>query len=90
MCPFGNILFGNVFKMFLAIFSFKLSEQNDFFQGHRGAERALQQSTAASITFQKEHMPKRAHSIGSTLTKEHMPKRAYAEKSKCRKKHMAK
>ena len=48
MCPFGNILFGNVFKMFLTIFSFKLSKQNDFFQGHRGAERAWQQSTAAA------------------------------------------
>ena len=34
--------------MFIAIFSFKLSKQNDFFQGQRGAERAWQQSTAAS------------------------------------------
>ena len=42
------MFFGNVFKMFLAIFSFKLSKQNDFFQGHRGAERAWQQSTAAA------------------------------------------
>ena len=27
---------------------FKHSNQNDFFQGHRGAERAWQQSTAAA------------------------------------------